>query len=77
MIIEDVTMQNRGKSYGDGKGSQYYQCVIAGIGKVGPILPSFQHAPCNPESLEASTKSVDLSVDWSQAGGNRSYRYFV
>ena len=41
------------------------------IGKVGPILPSFQHAPCNPESLEANTKSVDLSVDWTQAGGNR------
>ena len=41
------------------------------IGKVGPILPSFQHAPCNSESLEANTKSVDLSVDWTQAGGNR------
>jgi len=53
MIIEDVTMQNKG------------------IGKVGPILPSFQHAPCNPESLESNTKSVDLSVDWSQAEGNR------
>ena len=44
---------------------------VLGIGKVGPILPSFQHAPCNPKSLQASTKSVDLSVEWSQAGGNR------
>ena len=44
---------------------------VLGIGKVGPILPSFQHAPCNPKSLQASTKSVDLSVDWSQASGNR------
>ena len=35
------------------------------VGKLGPILPSFQHAPCNPASLETSTRNVDISVDWA------------
>ena len=36
---------------------------------MGPILPSFQHAPCNPAALEESTRSVELSVDWAGPGG--------
>jgi len=35
------------------------------LGKIGPILPTFQHAPCNPESLAAMKPDVDISVDWS------------
>jgi len=35
------------------------------IGKIGPILPSFQHAPCNPDSLVTSCQGVEISVDWS------------
>ena len=36
-----------------------------GIGKVGPILPSFLHAACNAHSLVKETKNVDVEVDWT------------
>jgi len=35
-----------------------------GVGKVGPILPSFQHAPCDPTSLMESTKACKVTADW-------------
>jgi len=35
-----------------------------GAGKVGPVLPSFQHAPFDPVALQNSTKSCKMSADW-------------
>eukprot|EP00090_Calanus_glacialis_P032727 TRINITY_DN54235_c0_g1_i1.p1 TRINITY_DN54235_c0_g1~~TRINITY_DN54235_c0_g1_i1.p1 ORF type:complete len:409 (-),score=140.97 TRINITY_DN54235_c0_g1_i1:50-1276(-) len=35
-----------------------------GVGKVGPILPSFQHAPCDPIALMETTKDCKVTADW-------------
>ena len=40
-----------------------------GVGKIGPLLPSFAHAPCNPHMLLAgidqSHDYIDQSLDYS------------
>jgi len=35
-----------------------------GIGKIGPILPSFKHAPCSSISLAASTRDCTVTANW-------------
>jgi len=35
-----------------------------GSGKIGPILPSFQHAPFDPVALQTSTNSCKITADW-------------
>lgn len=36
-----------------------------GLDKIGPILPSFQHAKCEPAALQENTKGCNLSVEWT------------
>ena len=38
--------------------------LFQGKGKIGPILPSFQHAPCDPNALFNSTKDCKVSAEW-------------
>jgi len=35
-----------------------------GLGKIGPILPSFKHAPFSSVSLAASTKDCSVTANW-------------
>ena len=35
-----------------------------GVGKIGPLLPTFAHAPCNTHSLLSVVKDVGVDVDW-------------
>eukprot|EP00092_Neocalanus_flemingeri_P002032 GFUD01002169.1.p1 GENE.GFUD01002169.1~~GFUD01002169.1.p1 ORF type:complete len:409 (-),score=108.62 GFUD01002169.1:45-1271(-) len=39
-----------------------------GSGKIGPILPSFQHAPCDHLSLTDSTRECSVSAHWPGQG---------
>ena len=47
------------------------------VGKLGPIFPSFQHAPCNPASLETSTRDVDINVDWTNVSNKPDIGKYV